>query len=311
MNDSAFQSMWVLQVMGVMICLAGWEPVAAQSVSESAVVVTVDGVPIRQSEVQLQMMMLQIPERDHNRYRQQIVEQLIEQQLVRQHLKRSAAQVNPKIMERQVAQIKELIRKRDGDPVKILQKLGLDEAGLRRALLLPLTWQSHMRATITSDQLRTYFAKHHAQFDGTRVRAAQILIAAKTPEQRSTALRQLVEIRSMVQNEQMTFARAVALHSQAPSRKQQGDVGFFTYQGKMPVSFTKHVFALPVGQMSQPFESKFGVHLCRVTDRQPGTLSLEDVRGAVFKTLSDQVWTELVAKLRAQAKIDWPAANRD
>ncbi|MEO1998960.1 MAG: peptidylprolyl isomerase [Planctomycetaceae bacterium] len=309
MRELAFRMGPMLQVIGVMACVGDSWVVAAQSVSDSAVLVTVNGAPIHQSELELQMMMRQIPAQDRSRYQRAIIEQLVDQQLVRVHLQRSAAQVNPKLMERQMAQIQQLIRRRGGDPIEVLKTLGLDEAGLKRALSLPLTWQAHMRATITSDQLRSYFTKHRARFDGTRVRAAQILIAAKTPEQRSTAVRQLAEIRSKVQDGRLTFERAVALHSQAPSRKQQGDVGFFTYQGKMPLSFTRHAFPLKVGQMSQPFESPFGVHLCRITDRQPGTLSLEDVRSAVFKKLSDQVWSELVARLRSTAKIDWAAAS--
>jgi parvulin-like peptidyl-prolyl isomerase len=297
----------MLQIIGVLGFVGDSWVVAAQS--DSAVLVTVNGVAIHQSELDLQMLMRQIPAQDRGRYQRAVIEQLVDQQLVRVHLQRSAAKVSPKLMDRQMTQIKERIRRRDGDPKQVLKTLGLDEAGLKRALLLPLTWQAHMRATITSDQLRSYFTKHHARFDGTRVRAAQILITAKTPEQRSTAVRQLAEIRSKVQDGQLTFERAVALHSQAPSRKQQGDVGFFTYQGKMPLSFTRHAFPLKVGQMSQPFESPFGVHLCRITDRQPGTLSLEDVRSAVFKKLSDRVWSELVARLRSTAKIEWAAAG--
>ena len=278
-------------------------PEPASPEPASSVLVTVDGTPIQQAELELQWMMRQTPAQDRGRYRRAVIEQLIDQQLVRVYLKRYGTKVDPRLVERQVVRIKDLIRRRDGDATKVLKTLGLDEAGLNRALSLPLAWQTHMRATITSEQLRDYFAQHRSEFDGTRVRAAQILIPAKTAEQRAAALKQLADIRAQVQDGPLTFERAVALYSQAPSRDEQGDIGYFSFRGKMPQSFTRHAFPLKVGQMSQPFASTFGVHLCRVTDRKPGTLSLEDVRSVVFKRLSDQVWKQLVARLRLKATI--------
>jgi len=283
----------------------------SQPEAVSAVLVTVDGIPIRQAELELQWTMRQTPPQGRSRHRRALIEQLIDQQLVRAYLKRYGTKVDPTQVERQVVRIKDLIRQRDGDAAKVLQKLGLDDDGLQRALSLPVAWQTHMRATITSEQLRAYFAEHRSEFDGTRVRAAQILIRAKTPEQRAAALKQLAEIRSKIQDGKLTFADAVARYSQAPSRAQQGDIGYFTFLGKMPQSFTRQAFPLKVGQMSQPFESTFGVHLCRVTDRKPGTLSLEDVRSAVFKQLSDQVWKQLVARLRSRAKITGQSSPRE
>jgi peptidyl-prolyl cis-trans isomerase C len=69
-------------------------------------------------------------------------------------------------------------------------------------------------------------------------------------------------------------------------------------------------FALKTGDVSQPIESPFGVHLITVTDRKPGDLSLEDVRGKVLDVLSKELWDKTVAELRTQAKIERIDAER-
>jgi parvulin-like peptidyl-prolyl isomerase len=73
----------------------------------------------------------------------------------------------------------------------------------------------------------------------------------------------------------------------------------------MPVQLTREVFRLNVGEVSQPFRTSWGVHLCLVTDRKPGDLSLEDVRDEVLARMSQDLWNETIAELRKTAKIEW------
>ena len=59
------------------------------------------------------------------------------------------------------------------------------------------------------------------------------------------------------------------------------------------------------GEVSQPFRTRFGVHLLTVTKRRAGQLSLEDVRTQVFKVLANQEWNRIVGEERKLAKIEW------
>jgi parvulin-like peptidyl-prolyl isomerase len=65
------------------------------------------------------------------------------------------------------------------------------------------------------------------------------------------------------------------------------------------------VFALKKDEVSQPFRTPFGVHLYTVTEIRPGNLSLEDVRPAVIRRLSTEMWDKLVTQARSTAKIEW------
>jgi parvulin-like peptidyl-prolyl isomerase len=73
----------------------------------------------------------------------------------------------------------------------------------------------------------------------------------------------------------------------------------------MPEEFSRAAFGLKVGEISRPFRTPFGVHLCLVTERRPGDLSLEDVREEVLKRLSQELWDQTVVELRKAAKIEW------
>ena len=101
------------------------------------------------------------------------------------------------------------------------------------------------------------------------------------------------------------FEEAARTRSQGPSKENGGDVGLFPFTGKMPQKFSREAFQLEVGEISPPFRSTFGVHLCQVTDRKPGDLSLEDVRDDVLVRMSHELWTQTVADLRKGAKIEW------
>ncbi|MEX0727236.1 MAG: peptidyl-prolyl cis-trans isomerase, partial [Planctomycetaceae bacterium] len=75
----------------------------------------------------------------------------------------------------------------------------------------------------------------------------------------------------------------------------------------MAKEITQTAFRLQPGELSEPFHSPFGVHLIVVTDRQPGQLSLEDVRAQVLEELGQNLWSETVARLQEDADIKWTA----
>lgn len=303
-------------ILGLLVLLAlGPQSLAepsqeAASTGESSeqVLVVVNGRPITSGDLELMLLSRSLPADLSADVRRNLLEQLVDKRLMQAFLKSRKVQPNAEALNKQVQRIYQLIRKSGDDPAKILARLGYDEQSLREELALPLMWNQYLGTILTQRELREYWAAHRHEFDGTEVRVSQILIKVSglsNAAEVGAAEAKLLRLRSEIQDGKTTFAEAAQMHSDAPSREQGGDVGFFPYRGEMPVSFSRVAFALKVGEISEPFTTPFGIHLCTVTERKPGQLSLEDARPQVLRRLSNQRWHEAVQSERSKARIEW------
>ena len=95
-------------------------------------------------------------------------------------------------------------------------------------------------------------------FYASQVKASHILVGRKSEAE---ALRQ------QIIDGEITFEDAAKKYSQCPSREEGGDLGFFP-RGVMAGPFEKAAFSLPIGEISQPVETRFGWHLIKVVDKK-------------------------------------------
>jgi peptidyl-prolyl cis-trans isomerase C len=108
------------------------------------------------------------------------------------------------------------------------------------------------------------------------------------------------------------FEKLAMALTEDPSGKQDGgDLGYFTKDQMVP-EFSAAAFGLDKGQVSGPVKTQFGWHVLKVEDkrmREPPPF--DKVRGEIEEYATRKAQTELVKKLRADAKIerlDRPAA---
>ncbi len=289
------------------------EPMPKQAASSTAknaspVLVAVNGHPITEENLEFLKLTVQLENQKSDETQKILLEQLVDRELVREFLESRKAEADKRQLDDQVGRIHRLIRRQGKEPSDVLSKLGYGEDRLREELALGLAWQVHLRRMVTTTQIEEYFTQHREQLDGTELRASQILIKLSpeaTEAEAKKASEDLSRIREQIVAKQMAFADAAREHSQAPSREVGGDLGFFPFRGRMPVEFTQVAFGLKAGEISQPFRTRFGVHLCTVTERKPGQLSLEDARPEILQRLSNEIWKQVVAERRSQAKIEW------
>lgn len=278
---------------------------AAARRSNDSVVARVDGQPITSADLERLFKSRRVDPELQPKVRAEFIDQLIDSRLMQKFLKSQKIVVDENELDNQVAQIKALLPKGTAGELD-LQELGLTDKILREELALPLLWRNYVTQTVPEEAVARHFEQHRVEFDGTEVKASQIFAKVadlNDPQQVEQALAKLAKIRDEIKAG-LPFAEAARKYSQAPSREQGGDVGYFLTEGKMPRAFTKVAFALKPGDMSEPFVSRFGAHLCLVTDRKPGELSLEDVRPKVMEAISNELQAKKLQELRAKAKID-------
>lgn len=271
------------------------------------VLVRVNGKAITERDLTVMLLTRRVPPKLHAAVRNIFLERLIDHRLLRDYLEERKIHPTPEQLEAAVRRIHRQIRAQGGDPDKILRRYGLTGDLLRQELWLPVAWTLYARQIIPEKALQEEFEQHRQQYDGTQLRGRQILLRLSPDADeaaRKRALEQLRQLRADITAGKISFAAAARRYSQAPSAREGGDVGFFSFRGKMPAVLTRVAFSLKKGEISQPFLTPFGAHLLQVTEVRPGQLSLEDVRPEIFRQLAQKKWDDIVQKLRKTARIE-------
>lgn len=241
--------------------------------------------------------------------RERLIDLAIERLLIRGFLAGRKIAPPTDLLDQQVRQLDDLVRRRGEEPEKLFAKLGLSPERVRAELALSLAWEIYVQQAASDRQIQQYFTAHRGELDGTRVRVRQVFRRAATdaPTADVQAAEQLLaRLKSDIEAQRTTFEAAAKEHSQSPSAEQGGDVGWVGAPGRLPDEVTVKVLGLKPGELAGPIRTMFGLHLVQVTERQAGQLSLEDARPVILERLSAQMWRETVERERANARITRP-----
>jgi peptidyl-prolyl cis-trans isomerase C len=149
---------------------------------------------------------------------------------------------------------------------------------------------------VTDDALR---ARHEKSSKTTgeeeQVRARHILVKTK-----AEADQIIKEIANGADFEDMARKK-----STGPSGAKGGDLGFFT-RGAMVKPFSEAAFALKAGQVTpNPVQTRFGFHVIKLVERRKSAApTFAEARDKLHAEMSKEVVQEIVAGLRANAKIE-------
>jgi hypothetical protein len=91
------------------------------------------------------------------------------------------------------------------------------------------------------------------------------------------------------------------------NRLHDGDLGWFS-RDRVPADFAEQVFALPIGKVSPPFQTKLGWHLVLVVEKRPARLpTYEEAKDEIVAKLDDEkrqaALQTILKDLRRDAKI--------
>lgn len=92
----------------------------------------------------------------------------------------------------------------------------------------------------------------------TEVRASHILVDNEEHAK---------QLKLKIDRDEAKFEELAREHSECPSGKKGGDLGFFG-RGKMAKPFERKAFELDEGDISDPVETQFGWHLIRKEDER-------------------------------------------
>lgn len=167
------------------------------------------------------------------------------------------------------------------------------------------------RIEIDEADLQRYFERVRGRFVDEEIRwASHILIAAApdAEEERAEARALLEELRERIQAGE-SFAELAQEYSDDPgSARAGGDLGEVE-RGMMVEPFEDALFALDEGALSEPVETRFGVHLIRLDRVRGGSeVALDDVRDQVREEMLSEQLSRQLFELRTRMEelaFDW------
>jgi len=141
----------------------------------------------------------------------------------------------------------------------------------------------------------------------TQTRARHILLRPSTQLSTEQAQARLADYRRQIESGARKFEDLARQFSEDGSAAQGGDLGWAS-PGAMVPEFEEAMRRLPLGGLSPPVVSRFGVHLLQVMDRRqvevdPKQLR-EQARNALREQKFDQAYTDWARDLRARAYIE-------
>jgi len=139
----------------------------------------------------------------------------------------------------------------------------------------------------------------------TRVRHVLLRPSAQlTPE---VAARRLAEFKRAIESGRATFEQVAKDNSEDGSAAEGGDLGWMA-PGVLVPEFEQAMNALPLGGLSEPVQSRFGLHLIQVQERrtveiEPKQLR-EQAKAALRESKYEEAYQEWIKELRARAYVE-------
>jgi len=238
----------------------------------------------------------------------QAVEQLVDRELLRQELARLKLEASVGEIDAQVERLKSEAAARGSSLEALLAQAGHDERSIRDQLGLEIAIGKYVGPRVTPEAVAAAFATDHREFDGTRLRVSHIVLRPDLVRGEDAVAARRVQaeaIRRDVLQGRVTFEEAARRHSAGPSRRGGGDVGWIRRDGPMVEEFSKAAFGLPKGEISKPFMTAYGIHVVKVTDVEPGSVSLDEVRPRVQQLVASRLLRELAAAARSKTRVEY------
>jgi parvulin-like peptidyl-prolyl isomerase len=245
------------------------------------------------------------------------VEILTTDALLNHFLARQNIPVPANKVEEQIDLIKENLRKQGQDLPTFLRAANTSMDELRRKTEERMRWSEYSNTRATEAELRKYLNNNRDRFSGTQVRASHILLkvdpkagAAEKEKTKQT----LIGIRNDILQGKLTFAEAANKYSNDPGNEggAGGDLDWFPIEGTVVEEFAVPAFKLKKGDISEPVETPYGLHLIQVTDRKEGKLpDFEQYKLAIKNAFVGDLQKQIVNAERKEAKIDIKPMPKD
>lgn len=245
------------------------------------------------------------------RLKEQVINELITQSLLRHFVSEQNIEVKQEEMEKGLQAIRDNLKNNpataDQPLEELLESQGQTIERFKDTLRIQIALDQFVQKGIDDTQLRDYFQKNIDRFSEEKVTASHILVDTrqlKTQQEQDAAKEKIEHVKKEIANG-ADFAEMAKQYSDCPSKEAGGDVGTFPRKGAMVEPFAEAAFKLNVGEVSEPVKTEFGYHLIKVTAKEgKKEITFEEAKEKVKGDLKGQKSRELLKGLWDKATIE-------
>ena len=179
-------------------------------------------------------------------------------------------------------------------------KAGLQEDGLleakireyRKEIIISSYIDKYLANAVNEESLKNYYNAHTDKFEDQTIHVAHILVRTSnnmSPAQRKAKLTTAQEAYSKIKAGESFSEIANRYSEDTVSGNKGGDLGWLS-QGSIDKQFSDKIFAMKAGDISEPFETKFGFHIAKIiAGPKVNRKTFEAVKGNIRYQLRKEV----------------------
>nr|WP_295778890.1 peptidylprolyl isomerase [uncultured Intestinibacter sp.] len=252
--------------------------------------------------------------KDNKEITSKVIDYMIDNEVVYQKAQSEGIKVDENDVEQKYNQIKTMLDA-NGDYKKSLEKANIDEAYLKETIKKDLVINKYKEKyeedlKVTDKEIETYYNKNKSDFKEESIEAYHILVSTLDDENKQVSDSEKDKLKSKANKiaEKIKsgedFEKLAKENSDDKSTgKNGGYLGYFTKEDKNP-EFTKKVFSLDKGQVSDVFETPYGYEIVKVTDKKTKQKSLEDCREDIVNRILAEKYLQHIEKLKDDTTIE-------
>jgi peptidyl-prolyl cis-trans isomerase C len=249
--------------------------------------------------------------------RKEAMDEMIEQELVRQAAEAKGIEVTGAEIDAALAEISESFDNPD-DFNRRIQSEGFTPDSYRQHVERMLAAKKYLddirmgAATVSDAELESYYRDNELRLTlPEQVRVRHILLTWKPlgkQDDRAAIREQMVPILEKARAGEDFAALAREYSDDYATAKNGGDTGLFR-RGQMAPAFEAVAFALQPGEISEPVETSFGVHILRLEEHQEARLlPLDEVREQLRDHIREEKMeaavTQETERLRREGEVE-------
>ena len=241
-----------------------------------------------------------------------LVDSIIQEELLSQEAKKQSLKIDESELKNNVDQWKNSITK-DTTAKEYYEKNGITEEVVtdifkEQMNISALEANYAKNNPVTQAEIDKYYNEHKSEYTNAQVKASHIIIKTQnddgtemSQDKVDSAKKQIDEIYAKIKAGE-DFAKLAKQYSQDASKDAGGDLGFFS-KGQMVKEFEEVAFSMKVGEVSEPFKTKYGYHVVKLTDKKEDTTDPKQVKEFLKGTLQQEKFNKYVEELKKAAKI--------